>query len=405
MNDAAVTVSNVSVKYLLVSERPKTLQEYFINFAHGKRHERRDFWALKNISFEIAKGESLGIIGSNGAGKSTLLKVVSGVMEPTEGEVRVDGKIAPMIELGAGFDFELTGHENIYLNASLMGLRKKEIDRKWKAIVAFSELGDFIYSPLKSYSSGMVARLAFAIATEMEPEILVVDEVLSVGDEQFRKKCYARIDRFMKDGMNLILVSHNISDVERLCGRTLWLESGKVRCFGEAAFVSRTYLVSANEKVFEDVPWDHPYRKSIEALFLHGVTIGISNEGKRYYNPNNNITRAELAVFLSRALRMKGYENLKQIFVDVPEEHWAYKNITSLAKQRIMKGYVKEDGAHHFYPEDQVLPNELKGALRNVTSGLDESLLPPGSTPITRGEAAYILCDVLKISGGEDVRI
>ena len=182
MMNPAVRASKISVKYLLTSERPRTLQEFFINLAHGRRYQKSDFWALKDVSFEVAKGESLGIIGPNGAGKSTLLKVISGILDPTEGEVSVHGKIGPMIELGAGFDLELTGQENIYLNASLLGLRKKEIDRKFKSIVDFSELSDFIYSPLKTYSSGMVARLAFSIATEVEPEILIVDEILSVGD-------------------------------------------------------------------------------------------------------------------------------------------------------------------------------------------------------------------------------
>ncbi|OGP75880.1 MAG: hypothetical protein A2V86_05750 [Deltaproteobacteria bacterium RBG_16_49_23] len=398
MNAAAVTVSNVSVKYLLVSERPKTLQEYFINFAHGKRHERRDFWALKNISFEIAKGESLGIIGSNGAGKSTLLKVISGVLEPTEGEVRVNGKIAPMIELGAGFDYELTGHENIYLNASLMGLRKKEIDRKWKAIVDFSELGDFIYSPLKSYSSGMVARLAFAIAVEVEADILVVDEILSVGDEGFRDKCNQRIERFIREGVSIILVSHSIGEVQRICNHAVWLDQGKTVASGDADIVSRKYLYHFDKRVFEDLPSGHPFKEYIEALFLHGIAGGYLIDGKKYYNPDNKMTRAELAVFLSHAMGAKKSGYGKTIFADVPEGHWATRYIAWITGEKIMEGSKAKSGAVYFHPDEPLLSNELKNALGKIFPKMDAFLFPPKQNTITRGEIAKIFCHLFKLT-------
>jgi ABC-2 type transport system ATP-binding protein/lipopolysaccharide transport system ATP-binding protein len=393
-----VTVSNVSVKYLLISERPRTLQEYFINIAHGKRHERKDFWALKNISFEIPKGESLGIIGLNGAGKSTLLKVISGVLAPTEGEVWVNGKIAPMIELGAGFDYELTGHENIYLNASLMGLRKKEIDRKWKAIVDFSELGEFIYSPLKSYSSGMVARLAFAIAVEVEADILVVDEILSVGDVGFQDKCNQRIEKFIKEGVSIILVSHSIDEVQRICSHAVWLDQGKAVASGNADIVSRKYLYHFERKVFEDLPGGHPFKEYIEALFLHGIAGGYAIDGKKYFNPDNKMTRAELAVFLNHALGAGKSPPGKTAFADIPEGHWATRYIAWVAGEKIMEGLKTESGAVYFYPDEPLLSGQLKAALGKIFPEMDESLFPPKQTPITRGEIAKIFCRLFKLT-------
>ncbi len=226
--DISIQMSGVSVRYLLTREKPKTLQEYLIQRLKGRKTIREDFWALRDISIDVAQGEALGIIGSNGAGKSTLLKVIAGVLKPTEGLVSVNGKIAPLIELGAGFDMELTGAENIYLNASILGLSRKEIGRKFRDIVVFSELGEFIYSPLKSYSSGMVARLGFSIATEVDPAVLIIDEILAVGDEHFRKKCNERIREFKEKGTTMLLVSHNMNDIEKLCSKVMWLDHGQI---------------------------------------------------------------------------------------------------------------------------------------------------------------------------------
>jgi len=244
MVSTVLSLSDISLRYFLIDEKPRTLQEFFINLAQGKRQKRTEFWALNGVSFELLEGESLGIIGPNGAGKSTLLKVISGVLEPTSGEVLVNGRIAPMIELGVGFDFELTGRENIYLNASILGFKKKEIEKRFDRIVDFAELSDFIHTSLKAYSSGMVARLAFAIATEVDPEILIVDEVLSVGDERFKKKCYGRINEFVKKGVSIIYVSHNMNEVQRLCKKAIWLEHGVIRKAGHVGEVSQAYITS-----------------------------------------------------------------------------------------------------------------------------------------------------------------
>jgi homopolymeric O-antigen transport system ATP-binding protein len=203
--------------------------------------EAETLWALKNISIDIPGGESLGIIGHNGAGKSTLLKVVSGVIKPVEGNIHVRGRIAPLIELSAGFDPELTGRENIYLNASILGFSRKEIDSKFDRIVEFSELQEFVDSPLKNYSSGMVSRLGFSIATEVDPDILIIDEVLAVGDASFKRKSVERILEFKKHGITIIFVSHNMDEIRAICSKVLWLDHGSKKMSGEPEAVIAAY--------------------------------------------------------------------------------------------------------------------------------------------------------------------
>lgn len=241
MNDSIIKVEGLSLRYRLAKGRPRTLQEYVIGLLKGKRLDYEGFWALKDVSVDVKNGETLGIIGPNGAGKSTLLKVIARVLKPTQGSVIVNGKIAPLIELGAGFDMELTGKENIYLNASILGLSRGEIRGRFERIVEFSELWDFIHSPLKSYSSGMVARLGFSIATEVDPDILIIDEILAVGDERFRKKCNERIMSFKERGTTILFVSHNMAEVRRLCDRVLWLDRGSIKMYGDPESVTKRY--------------------------------------------------------------------------------------------------------------------------------------------------------------------
>lgn len=241
MNELAIDMSGVSVKYRLAKEKPETLQEYVINRLKGKRMEYKDFWALKDINLKLCKGETLGIIGHNGAGKSTLLKVIAGVLKPVKGDVLVHGSMAPLIELSAGFDMELTGKENIYLNASILGFSRKEIDRKFNAIVEFAELSEFIYSPLKSYSSGMVSRLGFSIATEVNPDILIIDEILAVGDEAFKRKSEERILGFKKTGTTILFVSHDMKDVRKLCDNVLWIDHGMSRMYSNSEVITNEY--------------------------------------------------------------------------------------------------------------------------------------------------------------------
>lgn len=203
-----------------------------------------EFWALKDVSFELEKGDALGLIGLNGSGKSTMLKTIAGVLKPTKGNVTVNGSIAPLIELGAGFDMDLTAQENVYLNGALLGYSRKQMSEYYSDIVEFSELKDFMNVPVKNFSSGMVSRLAFAIATIGTPDILIVDEVLSVGDFRFQEKCERRIQKMMDSDTTILFVSHNINQVEKLCNKIVWLEKGVVKAFGDAGIIAEEYRKS-----------------------------------------------------------------------------------------------------------------------------------------------------------------
>ena len=240
-----LSLRDVWVRYRMAREKPRTLQEYMIRRLRGGTVAYDDLLVLRGLSLEVEKGETFGIIGPNGAGKSTLLKVIAGVIRPTRGTVDVRGRVAPLIGLSAGFDPELTGLENTYLNASILGRSRKEIEARLSAIVEFAELGEFIYSPLRTYSSGMVVRLAFAIATEVEPDILLIDEVLAVGDEHFRAKCEKRLTGFKDMGTTMVLVSHAMPEVRRLCDRVLWLDHGVPRMCGDPQSVVAAYLEAA----------------------------------------------------------------------------------------------------------------------------------------------------------------
>ncbi len=238
-----IKVDNVSMKFNLGMEAG-SFKETFIALFDKKRRvskQKNEFWALKNVSFEVKKGEVIGIIGSNGAGKSTLLKVISGVMKPTKGTVQTHGVISPMIELGAGFDPELTARENIYLNGAILGYSKKFLDEKFDEIVEFSELIDFLDVPIKNFSSGMIAKLAFSIATVVNPEILIVDEILSVGDIKFQDKSKNKMMSMINGGTTVLYVSHSLNTVKELCNRVIWIEHGEVVKIGKAKTVCDEY--------------------------------------------------------------------------------------------------------------------------------------------------------------------
>ena len=240
-----IKIENVSMKFNLGIEKEFSIKQAFVNFLDPKQRKKvkkkEEFWALKDVSFEVKKGEVVGLIGSNGAGKSTLLKVVSGVMKPTKGNVKVNGVISPMIELGAGFDAELTARENIYLNGSILGYSKKFLDDKFDEIVDFSELRDFLDAPVKNFSSGMTAKLAFAIATVVNPEILIVDEILSVGDIKFQEKSKNKMLSMIKGGTTVLYVSHSLESIKELCDKVIWLEHGEVIKIGDTKTVCDEY--------------------------------------------------------------------------------------------------------------------------------------------------------------------
>ena len=224
-----IEVNNVSMRFNLGIEKGFSLKQWFVDIGKRKKKNKSEFWALKNVNFKINKGEVVGFIGSNGAGKSTFLKVVAGVMKPTKGSVKAYGNICPMIELGAGFDMDLTARENIYLNGAVMGYSKSFINSKFDEIISFSELKDFLDVPVKNFSSGMIARLAFSIATIVEPEILIVDEILSVGDIAFQAKSEAKMMEMIGGGTTVLFVSHSIEQIKKMCDKVIWIEHGVVQ--------------------------------------------------------------------------------------------------------------------------------------------------------------------------------
>ena len=240
MNETIIKVQNVSMHFNLMEEKIDSIKEYIIKLLKGKLLYN-DFIALENINFEIKKGDIIGIIGFNGAGKSTILKILAGVLTPTTGKVKINGSIAPLIEVGAGFDPELTAKENIFLNGAILGYSREFIQSKFDEIIDFAELQEFINVPVKNFSSGMYARLGFSIATMVKPDILIVDEVLSVGDFRFQEKCEKRIHNMIKDGVTIILVSHDMSMIERLCNKVIWLDHGKMVMAGETEKVCDAY--------------------------------------------------------------------------------------------------------------------------------------------------------------------
>ena len=239
-NNTMIRVSDVTMRFRMNNDKILSLKEFVTTALRGKL-QYSTFTALEHVSFEVQKGETIGLIGRNGAGKSTLLKIISGIMKPTEGSVECRGNVVPMLELGSGFDMDLSGRENVYLNGAILGYTKPFLDAKFQEILDFSELGDFINIPIRNYSSGMLARLAFSIAAVVKPEILIVDEILAVGDAQFQEKSKRRMMELMGGGTTVLLVSHNIKQVRELCSRAVWLEHGRVRAIGEAKKVCDMY--------------------------------------------------------------------------------------------------------------------------------------------------------------------
>ena len=236
----AIKVDHVGMKFNLSQEKVDNLKEYIIKFLK-REIKYNEFWALKDVSFTVEEGDRVGILGLNGAGKSTLLKVVSGVLKPTEGKVTTRGKIVPMLELGAGFDPQYTGSENIYLYGAMLGYSKQFIDEKYEEIVDFSGIRRFMNTPVKNYSSGMKARLGFAIATVVEPEILILDEVLSVGDKKFKKKSEKKIKSMFDQGVTVLFVSHSLPQIKRICNKAILLEGGKLIAAGDVDEVAEIY--------------------------------------------------------------------------------------------------------------------------------------------------------------------
>lgn len=276
-SDVAIAVSNIS-KYYQVYEKPQDRLKQ--SLFRGRKRFYKEFKALDNISFEVKKGETVGIIGRNGSGKSTLLQMVCGTLTPTNGEVKVNGRVAALLELGAGFNPEFTGRENVYMNASILGLSTQEIDAKYDDIVAFSDIGKYIDQPVKTYSSGMYVRLAFSVAIHTDPDILIIDEALAVGDINFQAKCMTALSRIQESGSTVLFVSHDINSVKSLCSRGIYLECGLIRMIGSAGDVAERYVREMREEMNADVAKgpvinrgisDDTSNKSIE--LMKGITV------------------------------------------------------------------------------------------------------------------------------------
>ncbi len=238
-----IKANHISVSYRMSHDKIQSIKEYLVALIKRKL-SYEEFHALNDVSFEIKKGEVVGIVGNNGAGKSTLLKVISGILRPTKGDVSLGGNVVPMLELGSGFDYDLTGRENIFLNGAILGYSESFLKSKYDEIVEFSELGDFINIPVRNYSSGMVMRLAFSIASMVSPDILIVDEILAVGDAAFQEKSYARMTELMSHGTTVLLVSHNLDQIRKLCDRVVWLDHGHVVQIGDTATVCDAYAAT-----------------------------------------------------------------------------------------------------------------------------------------------------------------
>lgn len=322
--ESVIRLEGVSVRYRVPQERIPTLKEYAIRWLR-RRVQYADVWALREVSFEAKQGEVFGIVGQNGAGKSTLLKLIARVLHPTSGRVWVKGKVAPLLELGAGFHYELTGRENVFLNGAMLGFSQQEMARKFDEIVDFAELRDFIDAPLRTYSTGMVARLGFAVATRVEPDILLIDELLAVGDERFQRKCLARMQEFRRRGATIVLVSHSTRTISAMCDRAIWLEQGQVLAYGDAEEVVTTYQSFLDPE-------------------------GKVDRGQRYFHPGWGITRGELLRLLVLATGLPLVHPERPSFVDLPPEGRYYPYVETARVQGAVAGY----GDGSFQPERMV---------------------------------------------------
>lgn len=235
-----IEVDDVTMRFRMANDKIRSIKEFVVKSLR-REIEYREFEALRHVSFDVHRGEVVGLIGRNGAGKSTILKIISGILKPTEGRAVVRGNVAPMLELGSGFDMDMTGRENVFINGAILGYSEKFINEKYDEIVEFSEIGQFMDIPLRNYSSGMIARLAFSIATVVKPEILIVDEVLSVGDAEFQQKSFDRMQELMSGGTTVLFVSHSLPQIREMCNRVVWLHQGQVRMFGATGEVCDAY--------------------------------------------------------------------------------------------------------------------------------------------------------------------
>ena len=346
MSEAIITVENLSKSYLIghrgtkgdglrhvLEDALRNPWRWFKNRREQRKNSSEEFWALKDVSFEVKQGEVVGIIGRNGAGKSTLLKILSRITEPTSGRITIDGRVASLLEVGTGFHAELTGRENIFLNGAILGMSKAEIKRKFDEIVAFSEVEKFLDTPVKRYSSGMYVRLAFAVAAHLEPEILIVDEVLAVGDAEFQKKCMGKMQDVSKGGRTVLFVSHNITAVSKLCQQCILLDGGRLKRFG---------------------PTDH--------IIPHYLKGGKQSDGVRTWGEAENSQEPRFKI---RALRILAPDGSPTGHVDIHKPFTIeveYQILATLPQFRIGMKVVTADGTIAFATSDSMESNYDEGA-------------------------------------------
>ena len=333
MEECIIKIENVSKKYNLYA-KPQDRFKEAVGIGRVSRHT--DFYALNNISFDVKKGETVGIIGTNGSGKSTILKIITGVLKPTSGNVHVNGKISALLELGAGFNQEYTGMENIYLNGRMMGYTRKEMEQRVESIVSFADIGEFIDQPVKTYSSGMFARLAFAVAVNVEPDILIVDEALSVGDLFFQNKCFKKFEELKEKNVTILFVSHDISSIRQMCSRVLWIEKGNQKIFDQSDTVCDMYMdekrMSMNELTQEEES-------------KHAITISKKNDRKKYpaiVNPEDRFGCDEIKI-TSAFFTTKDGSIVSSLEVDKEyQSHVVFEAYGD--KKSLIVGFVLENG-------------------------------------------------------------
>lgn len=358
----AVSVENVSKKFRLPEQKYPTLRETLLSVIAGRHWRPKVFWALEDVSFTVEKGEIFGIIGENGAGKTTLLKLILGLTPPTKGKITVNGSVTAMLELGAGFHLDLTGRENIYLQGAILGLTKKEINRKIEQIIEFAELEKFIDVPVKHYSSGMFLRLGFAIAIHTEPDILLVDEVLAVGDSAFQLKCLDKIQKFRKQNKTIVLVSHDLGMVERMCDRVILLEKGKIKQEGKAREVVKSYYEKIIGKKLELIKKYGEVETQVIPTKRKGFRIGtgeikltkvrvLNKEGnEQYFFKTGDTMIIEIDYEAYRPIDNPCFG------IGIATEEWIYVHGTNTLIKHIQTGTIKGKGRIRItYPELNVL--------------------------------------------------
>jgi len=343
MSDSVISIANLGKRYVIghqraagdgirhvVEDAMRAPVKWLRSRASNKARQREEFWALKDISFEVKQGEVVGIIGRNGAGKSTLLKILSRITEPTIGRIEIEGRVASLLEVGTGFHPELTGRENIFLNGAILGMSRVEIKRKFDEIVSFSEIEKFLDTPVKRYSSGMYVRLAFAVAAHLEPEILIVDEVLAVGDIQFQKKCLGKMESVARTGRTVIFVSHNIGAITQLCSRAILLDKGSLVDSGDAAKVANRYLNDATNRQTamswpdqSQAPGNESVRlKSVRVVVDDGTTLLDGVDVRDPVGVEIEYTVGKSGVVFAPSLHLHNGEGI-QIFLSIDlEEDW-----------------------------------------------------------------------------------